>query len=75
MNKKQNTINELSEVLATSLASRPDLSKRLQSLLGSGTHYRGQQEEKLTFQQHKQIARDQLSALALKEKLKKQLKK
>lgn len=72
MPKKSDQINELSEILATSLASRPDLNKRLQSLLGPGTN-RGQQKEELTFKEHKQISRDIFTSLNLKEKIKKQL--
>ena len=35
MPKKNNEIKELSEILATALADRPDLNKRLSTMLGA----------------------------------------
>ncbi len=71
---KKSSITELSEILATSLAGRPDLNKRLQSLLGSG-HKSGDpvEEPELTHKQRKEKVRNMFSALWLKGQLKKRM--
>lgn len=68
-------INELTEILATSLAARPDLNKRLQSLLAPRSVNQGaKQEEKIpSMKELKQSARETFIRLHIKEKLKQQL--
>jgi len=69
---KKNQITELSEILSTAVAGRPDLKNRLSSLLGT-TPKSGDpgKEVELTHKQRKQIARNMLTGLSFKEDLKK----
>lgn len=74
MSKKTDEIMMLSEILTTALAGRPDLNKRLSSLLGT-TPRSGKpgQEIELSHNERKQIARDMFTGLSIKQDLKKQI--
>lgn len=71
---KDDTINELTGILATALDGRPELMARVSSLLGSRQQPGpGERESKLTFKQRKEKARVMFSKLAFREELKNKL--
>lgn len=66
---KQSHITELSEILATALAQRPELNERLSNLLGSRVM---PAPKKVTRQERRNRLKALYSGLARKEQLKKQ---
>ena len=69
---EQNITTELSEILGSALSGRPDLSKRLSTLLGGSLRGATRpQGPRLTFARRKQKVRDMFSALHLREELNK----
>ena len=68
----KNITNELSEILATALAGKPELNERLSSLLGrrSDAAPPGKVEEEMTMKDRRNRARLMFTRLHLKEKLK-----
>jgi len=69
---KKNITTELSEILATALAGRPELNERLSSLLGrrSDAAPPGKAEEEMTMNDRRNRARLMFTRLHLKEQLK-----
>ena len=71
--KKNNEIKELSEILATALAERPDLNKRLSTMLGAPPRRGdpGAAKKQLTHKERKDEIRMMFRNQFLKDQLKK----